>query len=219
MRGTSQEKVDGRAARAQATRARLVRAAGELFVADGYTATSIGAIAARAGVSEQTVYYAFGTKKAILATALDQAVAGDDRPVPTLERPWVRAALDDPDPRGQLRRQVAGAGEIYLRAAPLLDVVRSAAPTDPDLGELWAANLAQRLAVLRVFAEALADKTPLRAGLTPETAADIALAVQSPETYTLLVGERRWSHAAWRAWVESTLLAVLTTLPPEPPAG
>ncbi|MFD9941038.1 TetR/AcrR family transcriptional regulator [Nonomuraea sp. NPDC059023] len=210
--GERSQQVDGRTARAQATRARVVAAAADLFTGAGYTPTSIGAIAAAAGVSEQTIYYSFGTKKAILAAALDRAVAGDDQPIPTLDRPWAREAVADPDPRGQLRRQAAGAGDIYLRAAPLLDVVRSAAPTDPDLSELWATNLRQRLTVQRVFARALAGKTPLRDDMDPETAADIALTILSPETYTLLVTERRWSHAAWQAWAETALTRMLTLL-------
>ncbi|WP_188196532.1 TetR/AcrR family transcriptional regulator [Nonomuraea sp. SYSU D8015] len=204
---------DGRAARAEATRARIVAAATELFTTTGYTTTSIGAIAAKAGVSEQTVYYAFGTKKAVLAAALDVAVAGDDQPIPTLERGWAKDALADPDPRGQLRRQVAGAADIYLRAAPLLDVVRSAAPTDPDLAELWSANIEQRLTVQRVFTEALARKTTLRDGITPETAADVALTILAPETYNLLVKERKWPHATWQAWAETALATLLTTAP------
>ncbi|MFI6294817.1 TetR/AcrR family transcriptional regulator [Nonomuraea sp. NPDC050790] len=210
--GERSQKVDGRTARAQATRARIVAAAAGLFTTTGYTLTSIGAIAAAAGVSEQTVYYAFGTKKAILAVALDQAIAGDDQPIATLERPWARDTIADPDPRGQLRRQAAGAGDIYLRAAPLLDAVRSAAPTDPELGELWATNLRQRLTVQRTFARALAGKTPLRDEMTPETAADIALTILSPETYTLLVSDRGWSHAAWQSWAEVTLTRLLTLL-------
>jgi len=203
---------DGRSARARTTRARITTAAAELFTTAGYTATSINAIAARAGVSEQTVYYAFGTKRTVLSTALDLAVAGDDDPIPTLERRWVRDALADPDPLGQISRQVAGAGDIYVRAARLLDVVRSAAATDPDLAEVWAANIEQRLAVQRVFADALARKTPLREGLSADAAADIALTALSPETYNLLVGNRGWEHSRWQAWAADALRRLLTTL-------
>ncbi|TYB62244.1 helix-turn-helix transcriptional regulator [Nonomuraea sp. PA05] len=203
---------DGRAARARSTRARIVTAAAELFTTAGYTTTSITAIAAKAGVSEPTVYYSFGTKRAILTTALDLAVAGDDEPIPTLQRQWVRDALADPDPLGQLRRQVAGAADIYLRAASLLDVVRSAAATDPDLAEVWAANLQQRLTVQRVFADALARKNALRDGLTTEDAADIALATLSPETYNLLVNDRGWTHQRWQDWAADALARLLATM-------
>jgi hypothetical protein len=122
----------------------------------------------------------------------------------------VRDALADPDPLGQLRRQVAGAADIYLRAAPLLDVVRSAATTDPDLAEVWATNLQQRLTVLRVFAEALTRKTALRDELTAEAAADIALALLSPETYNLLVNDRGWTHRRWQDWAADALARLLT---------
>ncbi|MCN0179275.1 TetR/AcrR family transcriptional regulator [Salinispora arenicola] len=110
---------DGRTARSRSTRTRITTAATELFTTAGYSSTSVAAIAARAGVSEQSVYYSFGTKRAILTAALDLAIAGDDEPVPTLERPWVRAALAEPDPHGQIRRQVAGAADVYRRTAPL----------------------------------------------------------------------------------------------------
>ncbi|MEV5560765.1 helix-turn-helix domain-containing protein [Nonomuraea wenchangensis] len=211
--GRTPGKEDGRTARARSTRARILAAATELFTKNGYTSTSINAIAAEAGVGEQTVYYAFSTKRAILAAALDLAVAGDDEPVPTLERPWARDAIADPDPLGQLRRQVAGAGRIYSRAAPLLDVVRSAATADADLAEVWTTNVRQRLTVLRVFVEALARKTPLRDGLTSELAADVALTILSPETYNLLVHSRGWSQARWRGWAFDALVGLLTTLP------
>lgn len=92
-------------------------------------------------MSEQTIYYAFGTKRAVLSAALDLVVAGDDEPVPTLRRPWLREALVVTRPDEQIRRQVAGAGDIYRRAAPLLDVVRSAATAEPDLAAIWATNI------------------------------------------------------------------------------
>lgn len=218
--GKNGQKEDGRAARARATRARVTAAATDLFTTAGYTATSMAAIAAKANVSEQTLYYAFSTKRAILTTALDLAVAGDDEPLPTLERPWAHAALADPDPIGQIHRQVDGAADIYLRAALLLDVVRSAATTNPDLAEVWATNIRQRLAVQRAFADALARKTALRDGLTAETAADIALAILSPETYNLLVHTQGWNHARWRDWAADALVGMLTTLPrPTAPSG
>lgn len=204
---------DGRTARSRSTRTRITTAATELFTSAGYSSTSIAAIAARAGVSEQSVYYSFGTKRAILTAALDLAIAGDDEPLPTLERPWVREALADPDPHGQIRRQVAGAADVYRRAAPLLDVVRSAATIDAELAEVWETNLQQRLTVQRVFADALARKTPLPANMAVDAAADTALAILSPETYHLLVHHQGWAHTRWRDWATNALQRLLTTLP------
>jgi AcrR family transcriptional regulator len=213
---TGDGQVDGRTARAQATRARIVAAATGLFITAGYAATSVETIAATAGVGVQTVYYAFGTKRAILAAALDRAVAGDDEPVTTLERPWAHQALTAGDPIEQLRLQVTGAADIYARAATLLDVVRSAAATDTDLAQIWDTNIKQRHIVQHAFAATLARKTTLRPGLTIDDAADIALAILSPETYNLLITERGWKPTRWKTWALDALTRQLTDLPTPP---
>ncbi|MGV3713328.1 TetR family transcriptional regulator, partial [Pseudolysinimonas sp.] len=57
-----------RQAEAAATRARIVEAAGRLFVAHGYVATPIKAIAEAAGVSVPTVHLN-GPKHALLIAA------------------------------------------------------------------------------------------------------------------------------------------------------
>lgn len=206
-------KEDGRTARARATKAKIVRAATELFVAEGYSATSMTAIATRAGVGEQTVYYALGNKRAILTAALDQAIAGDDEPVPTLERSWTADALADPDPVRQLRAQARGAAAILERVAPLLDVVRGAAAIDAELADIWATNIAQRGTVQRTFAAALATKTQLCDGLTVDEAADIMLLLLGPESYSLLVGVRGWSRERWQDWTLEALVRQLLAAP------
>lgn len=48
----------------------MLAAAESLFVADGYAATTIAAIAEKADVAVQTVYAVFGNKRAILAELL-----------------------------------------------------------------------------------------------------------------------------------------------------
>jgi hypothetical protein len=134
--------------------------------------------------------------------------------VATLDRPWAQAALHSADALDQLRRQVEGAGAILARVAPLLDVVRGAAPTDPDLAEAWRDNIAQRWTVQRAFAEALAAKSALRPGVSIEAAADTSLALLSPETWTLLTRHRGWSADRWRDWAMDGLRRQLTDLPP-----
>ena len=80
--------TDGRRQRSMRTRARVVDAGEQLFVERGYLATTIEAVAERAGVAAQTVYYVFGTKRNLLAAVLDASIAGDVEPVAVLERPW-----------------------------------------------------------------------------------------------------------------------------------
>ncbi|MFL1430498.1 MULTISPECIES: TetR/AcrR family transcriptional regulator [unclassified Nocardiopsis] len=197
--------VDGRTARSLATRARIARAAAALFTARGYAATSVQAIAAEAGVGVQTVYYTFKTKAAVLGEAVDQAVAGDSAPVPTLERPWVRDALAAPDAAAQVRLQVAGTGAVMERVAGLLEAVRGGA-ADPDLAELWRTNVERRRTVQRVFADALADRSALRPGLDAAEAADLMVGLLSPELFTLYTVHLGRSAAWWREHTADALL-------------
>ncbi|MBM0256025.1 TetR/AcrR family transcriptional regulator [Micromonospora sp. 4G55] len=186
----------------------MLAAARELFVERGYTATSMQAIATQAGVAVQTLYFTFETKRAILKELLDAEVAGDDAPVATLDRPWVAEALAAP-PLELLRRLAASAADIHSRVAPLLEVVRSAAATDPEIAELWHTNIAQRHTVLAVFTGALAAKSALRPGLNALRAADMALAVLAPESYHLLTHHRRWTGRAWADWAAEMLIDAL----------
>jgi AcrR family transcriptional regulator len=197
-----------RAAKAAATRARMLAAARKRFVEKGYVATTMQAIAREAGVAVQTLYFTFSTKRAILGEVIDTEVAGDTEPVATLDRPWVAEALAA-SPLEQLRLQVEATAEIHGRVAPILEVVRSAAAHDPEIAQLWQTNITQRHTVLATLAGALAAKTDLRAGLRPARAADIVLAVLAPEVYHLLVHDRGWSVEEWRQWALDALVRQL----------
>src|SRR4051794_11593353 len=69
--------ASGRQAEADERRRRVVEAGRELFLEQGYGATSIKAIAEAAGVSAPTVYAQFESKAGILARIVDVALAGD----------------------------------------------------------------------------------------------------------------------------------------------
>ena len=59
----------GRAARKEATQARILRAAMDLFATRGFDGTSISAVARRAGVSRSAVFWHFGNKAALFKEA------------------------------------------------------------------------------------------------------------------------------------------------------
>ncbi|MGW0751144.1 helix-turn-helix domain-containing protein [Streptomyces sp. NPDC002587] len=196
-----------RAERARRTRLRMIDAAERLFTQRGWAGTTIDEIARTAEVGVQTVYFTFGNKRALLKEVLDTAVAGDADPVATLDRHWARELLAEPDPATQLRLQAAGACGILERAAPVLEVVRGAAAAEPELAELWQANLRQRHTVQLHFAQALEAKAPggLRDGHDAASAADIAMTLLGPETYALLVTDRHWTPERWQRWAADSL--------------
>ena len=197
---------------ARETRRTILEAARALFVERGYGPTTIGAVAERAGVAPETVYAAFGNKRSLLAEVVDVAIAGDDAPVPILERPWVREMREEPDPRGRLRVLAGNARAMLERSTPILEVLRGAAASDPELGELWRRYKAQRFEGQRVLLGIVTEGTGLRDGLTPEAALDVLFTLGSPETYGLLVGDRGWSPTRFEGWYEDTLARLLLPL-------
>src|SRR5918997_3232117 len=86
---------------AAATRRRILEVAQPLFEHDGYTTTSMAAIAAAAGVSLKTVYLAFETKSGLLRALWHLLLRGDEDDAPVRERRWYREVLDEPDPERQ----------------------------------------------------------------------------------------------------------------------
>jgi AcrR family transcriptional regulator len=193
-------------ARSRATRTRIVAAAAELFVRDGYLQTTMAAIAREAGVAVQTLYLTFGGKAAILSAAVDLAVAGDDEPLPILDRPWVARVRSEPDGVTALGVFVGAATQVIDRFYALYAAMR-AASADPEVAELVALNKRQRHTVHAQIVRELSQKD----GFRPEVghATDVVYTLVSQETYGLMVAERGRPVAEWSAWVRDILIAEL----------
>lgn len=115
---------------AAATRRDILDAAQRLFERHGYPATSMAAIAAEAGVALKTVYTAFETKRGVLLALWHLLLRGDEDAVPVGERAWFRQVLEEASPERQLRLNARNSRAVKERAAGLLEVLRTAAPTD-----------------------------------------------------------------------------------------
>jgi AcrR family transcriptional regulator len=194
---------------ALATRQAVLDAARELFVEHGYVATTIDAIAERAAVSPETIYATFKNKRSILSRLIDVSMAGDDAPVPILERSWVNEIRDEPDPHRRLRILARNGRLILERTAPIYEVLRGAAAADPEIAALWERNKTQRFTGQRVLLGILTERAPLREGLAANEAADTLFAIGSPETYRLLVVDRHWSPDRFERWYAATLASLL----------
>nr|BFE88964.1 hypothetical protein GCM10020093_115650 [Planobispora longispora] len=104
-------KPEGKRARQRrATRHRIVESALELFVGQGYAATTLEQIAACAGVAVQTVYFHFGNKRTILIEGIGVKVVGDDEQVAMIDRSWAQEALTTTDPPTRWRSGSPAAG-------------------------------------------------------------------------------------------------------------
>lgn len=196
---------DVRAAQAQETRRRIVRAASELFVAAGYGATSVDAIAEGAGVSRKTVFNAVGGKAEILALALDWAIAGDDEPIPIANRPDVVALLRLDDPGQLLDAWATVVVDIDSRVADLYAALEAAAGVDSTARALFTRLQSQRREGAQVIVDAVVARKGLRHRLLRAEAVDLACLFSEPLMYRRLVGDRGWSDRRFVRWLRSTL--------------
>jgi AcrR family transcriptional regulator len=194
---------------ARRTRRAVVTAARELFLAQGYAAATIDAIAEAAHVSRRTVFNAVGGKLALLKLALDWAIVGDDEPVALADRPAVKAIQAERDPRRALHLWVTMVVDIAARVAPIGEVLYAAADGDPEAAELLAKEAQIRMYGARAFAGHLSALGGLAAGVTEQQAADLCWAVNDGHLYSLLVTQRGWTPAALAQWLSDSLAATL----------
>ncbi|SFK72404.1 transcriptional regulator, TetR family [Streptosporangium canum] len=79
------KRPDKQAERSRRTREKVVEAARELFLAQGYGATNLQEVADRAGVAVQTVYFVFRNKRTLFKDVVDASIAGNTEPVATMD--------------------------------------------------------------------------------------------------------------------------------------
>ena len=196
--------------KARARRRTVVVAVRELLEQQGYAATTVADIAARAGVSAESIYKGFGTKAALAKEAFDVTIAGDDEPVAVAERPDAKAIQDEPDLRTKLAMYAEGAALRAERSGRLQLALRDGAAVDPAVAELWQQLQAQRLTGMTMLARHLVDSGQVRAGLGVDEVRDVLWTCISVEVYDLLVLQRGWPRAAYADWLTRTLVAWTT---------
>jgi AcrR family transcriptional regulator len=187
------------------TRRRVLNAAEDLFVGNGYAATTIAAIADRADVAVQTVYAVFGTKRALLTELIDARVVGDERGGSLPERQEWRAMEREPDPHHQVALFAGIAARIGSRSAAITEVLEGAAAADREIAALYARQRKDRYRDQRRLARSLQRRGALRPGLTEAEAADMIWAIANARTYRALVGERRWGAERYEQWLGDLL--------------
>jgi AcrR family transcriptional regulator len=197
----------GRRERARQTRDQIVDVAEGLFLADGYAATTIAAIAAAAHVSVETIYKGFGGKPGLIRAIVDKGLAGAG-PVPAEQRSdHIRDT--EPDPRRILTAWGTFTTEIAPRVAPILTLARDAAASDPEIAALLEEIDAARLKRMTHNARGLFEAGYLRPDITVGQAADILWTYSSLELYDLLVIRRGWSADRYGHFAGQAMIAAL----------
>ncbi len=194
---------------ARETHRKILAAALELFSKYGYTGATIEAIAQEAGVSPLTVFAIFGNKRSILAGLIDVSVGGDDQPTPLLQRPGPQSVLQEKDPNRQLHRFAADIADILERVAPVFEIMRMAAKTEPEIDQMLQDSLEARLQNLGIFVQHVSANTPLRDGLNEAQATETVWTIASPEVYRLLTVDRGWTKERFSQWLGDSLARLL----------
>ena len=191
-----------RRAQAQVRRNAVLAGARELFLRDGFAATTVAAIAEHAVVSTETVYKSFGGKSGLIEALYRDALLGEGA-VPAYERS--EQLRGEADPHVILRGWSSLAGEVGPRVAAVQLLVRDASLVDPALAGLHARLDEDRLSRMTDNATYLHSAGHLRRGVTIQQAADLMWTVTAPETIDLLVRRRSWTPQQYADFVYETL--------------
>lgn len=190
---------------AQMTKDRIVGSARRLMAAQGWTPTTIEAIAVDAGVATATVYAAFGNKRALLEAMRE--VMRRDSSIPEL---MAQAATE----REVERRLELWARLIRRQMETSYDVIaihRDAARSDPAAAEAYRSVLDSRAKTFARFIHDLRDD--LHATIDERSAVDLLWAFSNEELWRELVEERGWAPDRYEQWLARTLISQLVSTP------
>jgi len=184
------------------TEQRIVAAATALFLADGYVATTLEAVARHARVAARTVYVRFGTKAALFKRVVDVAIVGDTEPVDVLGRDWMIEAMT---------AGAAGGRQIMERTGALFAVAQQAAAVEPLIAGYWQQGREGSRHAQRVFWTRLADDGLLPPGTDLAWLIDTASVIAAAETYLLVTRMLGWDLDTYQTWVAATWTQLLTS--------
>jgi AcrR family transcriptional regulator len=194
---------------ARARRLDVVLAARDLFERDGFRTTTISAIAARAGVSPESIYKGFGSKAALAKAVFDIVIAGDDEPVPVAERPAMQAMRDEPDVRRKIAMFVEGLAQRQARSAGVQILIRDGRHVDESLVPVWTKLNHEGLVGMTMLGRHLLDSGQLRDGIDLEEVRDVLWNYLAIDSYERLVLTRGWPLERYSHWLAHAIISAI----------
>jgi AcrR family transcriptional regulator len=194
---TKVKRLTHRQRQALATQKLIVDTAQELFLEQGYAATTIEAIAAQAGVAVSTVYAVFTNKRGILHAIREAWHAQSG------QRDIYQEARQHPEPEQRLELAAHATRRQWETSSAMITIYKGAAAVDAEAAAELAQALHGRRAFLGVFVSEMAPV--LRADLSLERATGIFRALTRSEVYEELVEAAGWSPDEYEEWLADTL--------------
>ena len=193
-----------RQAQIRQTEDRIIAAATELFLADGYVATTLEAVARRAQVGARTVYVRFGTKAALFKRVVDVAIVGDTLPVDVLSRDWAQAAVTAPTAAERIAAGAAIGRQIMEHTGALFAVAQQAAAVEPLIAGFWQQGREQSRHAQAVFWTRMAEDGLLDPRVDLAWVIDTASILGSAETYLVSTRMLGWDLDEYETWLVTT---------------
>jgi len=196
------------------TEQRIVAAATELFLANGYLATTLEAVARHAQVGARTVYVRFGTKAALFKRVIDVAIVGDTEPVDVMGRAGMQIALTAPTAAERIGAIAAVGRQIMQRTGALFAVAQQAAAVEPQIAGFWQAGREQTRRGHAIFWTRMADDGLLDPAVDLTWLIDTTSILAAAETYLLITRMAGWDLGVYQDWLTTTWTRLST-----PPGG
>lgn len=176
-----------RARTVEETRLRIIEAAYTLLAGEGYHNVSLDEIAARAGVSRQTIYVQFGSKRGVLqaiAEYIERESYGTD---------MMAGARTVTSAIHTIRNGVRDQIDFFHQNADLLRTFYAQAANDPDFRSVWQDRMRERRDAIHLLVEKLAKQGWLVEDWSVEEATDWLWSLTNFQRYDELVIERGWT--------------------------
>lgn len=150
-----------------------------------------------------TVELLFGTKGRLLKAAIDVAIAGDDEPVPMLDRGWTEAALGADAGEAFLDVVASVIGPAQERSAGLVLAAFEAATAHDELAMLADQLADQRATTAGWIVDQLKGKAPL--ACPRHEAVDTVWILMDPAVFDRLIRRRGWTRHRYERWFAASV--------------
>jgi AcrR family transcriptional regulator len=196
-----------RTEQATETRRRILRAAHDLFVGQGYGRTTIAEVAGAAGVAVETVYAAYRNKPTLLRQVWYATFRGDEEDIRLLDRPEIRAVLAEPDLAARLRAHAAAMTPVFRRITPLFRALQGAATSEPAAAAMLGEFDERRFDAAGHYAKAAAATGQL--AVSEQECREVLAATLDGALWHRLVEEGGWSEDRFAQLLGTILVATL----------
>jgi AcrR family transcriptional regulator len=184
---------------ARQTRQRVLQAAHDLFVEQGYGRTTIADVATAAGVSPETIYATFRNKATLLHHVWDVTIGGDDEAVVFHERPEIQAIRAEPDLAKRFMMHARMSTATARRMTPFVSAVHASSGAEASAAEMLAEMDRQRYEGMGVMAKEAAATGQL--AVSEEECRDLIWATTDGLLWQRLVQARGWTDEQYADWL------------------